>query len=76
MTSTNTKLSDVAGSPVAWLHILDNTDGIEENKPCRELTFTEDSPFGVAGVDYSAEYPITSTPLYFQANAEIEDEAL
>lgn len=50
--------------PVAWLHVLDNTEGIEENQPEQRLTFSSESPYGVPGVDHSEEFPVTSTPLF------------
>jgi len=49
---------------VAWLHILDNTDGIPENTPIKKVAFSQDNPFGIAGKDYSSEYNVTSIPLY------------
>lgn len=57
-------------SPVAWLHVLDTTEGIPENEPWKILSFDEDHPFGEPGRDYSAEYgPPVSSPLYFRENA-------
>ena len=55
---------EASGEPVAWLHTLDNTDGIPENKPWRELSFYPQHPLGGLGADYSSEYRITSEPLY------------
>lgn len=52
------------GHAEAWLHVLDNTDGIPENTPMKQLTFSPDNPFGKPGEDYSAEYEVTSIPLY------------
>lgn len=53
--------------PTAWLHTLDSTDGIPENKPQRELSFSPVHPFGEPGIDYSEEYQITTEPLYQKA---------
>lgn len=50
--------------PVAWLHIIDSTDGCPENEPWRQLSFDCKSPFGVPGVDYDESFPVTSKPLY------------
>ena len=64
-------------SPVAWLHILNNTEGIEGDEPERRLTFSEENPFGDPGVDYSAGFTVTSIPLFgclksAQVNASYE----
>lgn len=50
--------------PTAWLHILDNTEGIETNEPEEVLSFSKDNPFGVPDVDYSGSFTVTSIPLY------------
>jgi hypothetical protein len=50
--------------PVAYLHILDNSEGVEGNTPVKKLTFTEESPFGIPGKDHSAEFKVRSIPLY------------
>lgn len=50
--------------PAAWLHTLDNTEGIPSNTPERCLSFSKKSPFGVPGVDHSKSYPVTKTALY------------
>ncbi|MGF6641862.1 hypothetical protein [Paraburkholderia sp. MM6662-R1] len=58
----------VAPEPVAWMHVLDNTEGIEGNEPI--VRFSEDSdefPFGIPGEDFSESYPVISTPLYTHA---------
>ena len=55
--------------PVAWLHTLDNTEGIEGNEPLTELSFSPESPFGVPGRDHSEEFRVTSTPLYSEPRA-------
>ena len=54
-------------APVAWLHVLDNTDGIPENEPMKKLTFSAENPFGKPDKDYSKEYTWTATPLFFKA---------
>lgn len=64
MTNSNKK-------PIAWLHTLDNTEGIEGNKPIRMLSFFEATPFGVPGVDHDESFAVTSIPLY-----SVEDEAI
>ena len=51
-------------SPDAWLHIMDNTEGLSENEPMKVLTFSEENPFGVAGSDYDETFTVTSIPLY------------
>ena len=51
-------------APVAWLHIMDSTEGIPENEPWRMLSFEPEHPFGIPGVNYSAEFPVKSVPLY------------
>lgn len=53
--------------PAAWLHIMDNTDGVEGAVPIKELTFSQDNPFGIRGTDYDAEYQVISKPLYLKA---------
>ena len=50
--------------PVAYLHILDNTEGIEGNKPLEVLSFSKDSPFGKPGVDHSDSFTVETIPLY------------
>lgn len=52
------------GAPVAWMHVMDNTDGIKGNKPWVVFTASKKNPFGKPGIDYSKSYPVTSTPLY------------
>lgn len=49
--------------PEAWLHTMDNTDGIPGNEPHEVVTFDDHHPFGRPGVDYSETYPVTSQPL-------------
>ena len=50
--------------PVAWMHVMDNTEGIPENEPWVKITQSPENPFGVPGEDYSESFPVTSTPLY------------
>ena len=51
--------------PVAWLHRMDNTEGIKSNgKGIVLIDQYRRHPFGLVGVDFSESYPITSTPLY------------
>lgn len=48
---------------VAWVHIMDNTEGIEENEPWTRISFDEKNPFGVSGIDFSASSSVRSFPL-------------
>jgi hypothetical protein len=51
--------------PVAWMHIMDNTEGIKANGAgIVSITQKRKHPFGKAGIDFSKSYPVTSTPLY------------
>ena len=51
--------------PVAWMHVMDNTEGIKANgKGFVSITQKRKHPFGKPGVDFSKSYPVTSTPLY------------
>ncbi len=43
---------------VVWLHVMDSTEGIQENAPSLRITYSPESPFGMPGRDYSAEYPV------------------
>jgi hypothetical protein len=50
---------------VAWMHIMDNTEGIKANGAgIVSITQKHKHPFGKAGIDFSKSYPVTSTPLY------------
>ena len=54
--------------PVAWLHRMDNTEGIKSNgKGVVLIDEYRPHPFGLVGVDFDESYPITSTPLYTSA---------
>ena len=53
-----------SSEPVAWLHMLDNTDGIEGNEPMKELSFSPEHPFGEPGRDYDETYLVVSVPLF------------
>jgi hypothetical protein len=44
----------------AYLHEMH----MERGQTNERLTRSKDSPFGKPGRDYSAEYTVTSTPLY------------
>jgi hypothetical protein len=51
--------------PVAWMHIMDNTEGIKANGAgIVSITQKRKHPFGKAGIDFSKSYLVTSTPLY------------
>lgn len=52
--------------PTAWIHTLDNTEGIDTNTPQVLLCFSQRNPYGRPGIDYSATYPVISEPLYNQ----------
>ena len=57
--------------PVAWLHRMDNTEGIKSNG--KGVVFIDEyrpHPFGLVGVDFDESYPITSTPLYTSAQQQ------
>ena len=64
--------------PVAWMHIMDNTEGHKANKPYVLFTKSKRNPFGVAGRDYSKSYPVTKQPLYTrpQAREPLTDEEI
>jgi len=49
---------------VGYLWKLDNTEGLNGNRPEMEFTFTKVNPFGKAGQDYSRTYPVTCEKLY------------
>lgn len=51
--------------PVAWLHTMFYEKGNGSNKV---VTLTKGNPFGKPGVNYSAEYRVTSEPLYRAAH--------
>jgi hypothetical protein len=56
--------------PVAWMHVMDNTEGIKANgKGIVSITQKRKHPFGKPGVDFSKSYPVTSTPLYTTQHA-------
>lgn len=42
---------------LVYLHVLDNTEGIEGNEPLMRPTFTPANPFGKPGENYSKSYP-------------------
>ena len=60
---------EVKQKPVAWMHTMDNTEGIKGNKPWVVITTSKRNPFGKPGIDYSACYPVTSEPLYRAATS-------
>lgn len=47
-----------------FLHTLDNTEGIPGNLPEEIVTESKNHPFGKPGIDYDAEFPVTTRPLY------------
>jgi hypothetical protein len=59
------RLAQPEPEPVAWMHIMDNTEGIEDNGTgIVSITQKRKHPFGKPGIDFSKSYPVTSTPLY------------
>jgi len=50
--------------PCAYLHILDNTEGIETNTPEKRLTFQPTNAFGTPGINYDNSFQVTTIPLY------------
>ena len=52
------------GEPAGYEHIMDNTEGCEENEPIVELDEYEESPFGRPWIYHSESYLVTNTPLY------------
>ena len=59
------KLAQPAQEPVAWMHVMDNTEGLKVNGTgVVSITKRRKHPFGKAGVDFSKSYPVISTPLY------------
>ena len=61
--------------PVAWMHIMDNTEGIKANGAgIVSITQKRKHPFGKAGIDFSKSYPVTSTPLYTHPPQRTEQE--
>ena len=61
--------------PVAWMHIMDNTEGIKANGAgIVSITQKRKHPFGKVGIDFSKSYPVTSTPLYTHPPQRTEQE--
>ena len=61
--------------PVAWMHIMDNTEGIKANGAgIVSITQKRKHPFGKPGIDFSKSYPVTSTPLYTHPPQRTEQE--
>ena len=59
------KAAQPAQEPVAWMHVMDNTEGLKVNGTgVVSITKRRKHPFGKAGVDFSKSYPVISTPLY------------
>lgn len=50
----------IEAEPAAWLHTLH----MELGQTAQRLSLSPDNPFGTPGRDYSAEYTVTSEPLY------------
>lgn len=53
--------------PRLFLHTLDTTDGIPGNATHEVITADETHPFGEPGISFSAEYPVTTQPLFTAA---------
>jgi hypothetical protein len=63
------KMAQPEQEPVAWMHVMDNTEGLKANGTgIVSITQKKKHPFGKAGVDFSKSYPVTSTPLYKKDN--------
>ena len=59
------RLAQPEQEPVAWMHVMDNTEGLKANGTgIVSITQKRKHPFGKPGVDFSRSYPVTSTPLY------------
>jgi hypothetical protein len=66
---------EIEQEPVAWMHIMDNTEGIKANGAgIVSITQKHKHPFGKAGIDFSKSYPVTSTPLYTHPPQRTEQE--
>jgi len=66
---------EIEQEPVAWMHIMDNTEGIKANGAgIVSITQKRKHPFGKAGIDFSKSYPVTSTPLYTHPPQRTEQE--
>ena len=65
ITAIKEALAQPEQKPMAWLHKMDNTEGLKANgKGVISITQKRKHPFGKPGVDFSKSYPVTSTPLY------------
>jgi hypothetical protein len=65
ITAIKEALAQQEQEPVAWMHRMDNTEGLKANGTgVVSITQKRKHPFGKAGVDFSKSYPVTSTPLY------------
>ena len=65
ITAIKQALAAPVQEPVAWMHVMDNTEGIKANgKGIVSITQKQKHPFGKPGVDFSKSFPVTSTPLY------------
>ena len=65
ITAIKEALAQPEQGPVAWMHVMDNTEGIKANGTgLVSITQKQKHPFGKAGVDFSKSYPVISTPLY------------
>ena len=53
------KAAQPAQEPVAWMHVMDNTEGLKVNGTgVVSITKRRKHPFGKAGVDFSKSYPV------------------
>jgi hypothetical protein len=75
MNTNNTPTPD-HGEPVAWMHTLDNTEGILSNRPMVVFDTSPNHPFGQPGKDYSPEFTVASVPLYPAATIAAMREAI
>lgn len=61
----------------AYRHTMDNTEGCRANRPEVILSPCRQNPFGIAGINYSAAYPVTTERLYTEGQVRaIIDAAL
>lgn len=74
-TTDNTPAPD-HGEPVAWMHTLDNTEGIPSNRPMVVFDTSPNHPFGQPGKDYSPEFAVVSVPLYLASHLAAMREAM
>ena len=65
--SSSKRQVDAGVMPTAYLHILDNTEGLPENIPMHILSFSKKNPYGKPGIDYDDEFEYKCQPLFLPA---------